>query len=387
MINESKELISNSFDDRYENEEVAKFCIDNEDRLYIDEPYDIEAFANSISCSNISMAPNFIGYIGGVKLFEYLTNVNRTIKTNKINKFIVVHWVGAVSTALDNAKYFYNVDRKASAGYFVDPSSIYRVVRDEDSSWHCGGGLQGTSGHKYYNICFNSNSIGIEMCCTKSDGILVVSEQTMNNTVKLIAYLMKKWNIGIDMVIRHFDVTGKSCPGDLLSDDSWEAFKKKILAELDSHESRIDKLVGKGIISNPDMWINKNDWVTVKNALAIVDKNTGGGKWNSEESDVNIHWCHPHLISLCGKGVINNKYDWMDFDSFVSYARGFALLAKAFGIESANVPEGTHWGWGFANALINNGYISKSDINENIDMDAPITNYMFIKVFKSLLKI
>ena len=71
----SNELISNSFDDRYENEEVAKFCIDNEDRLYIDEPYDIEAFANSISCSNISMAPNFIGYIGGVKLFEYLTNV------------------------------------------------------------------------------------------------------------------------------------------------------------------------------------------------------------------------------------------------------------------------------------------------------------------------
>lgn len=39
---------------------------------------------------------------------RYITIRNRTISNSKNNKYLVIHYVGAVSSALDNAKYFYS---------------------------------------------------------------------------------------------------------------------------------------------------------------------------------------------------------------------------------------------------------------------------------------
>lgn len=68
-----------------------------------------------------------------------LTSVNRTKKKGKKNLYLVIHWVGAVSSAYQNAKYFEQEYRGASAHYFVDDNSIYQVVEDSDAAWHCGG--------------------------------------------------------------------------------------------------------------------------------------------------------------------------------------------------------------------------------------------------------
>lgn len=358
----------------------------NEDMFAIDEPYDIELYSNSVASSVVSNNGTFVENIDELPMYELLTNVNRTIKSNKLNKFIVVHWVGAVSTALNNAKYFKDVNRNASANYFVDDTSIYRVVRDTDVAWHCGGGLQGPNGHTFHNICFNSNSIGIEMCCKKSNGVTIVPESIMNNTVKLIIKLMNQYNIGIDRVIRHYDVTGKLCPGDLLTDESWNAFKMKIINAMDSHESKVKKFLEKGIINTESSWINPKDWIPVKNALAIIDKNTGNGMWASDEANISIHWCHPHLISLCGKQVIEDKDTWYDFDAWLSYARGLALLTKVFDFKKSD-KEVSHWGWSFANALIDNDIITSNDIPSSVDMDAPMTNELFVKIFAKFLNI
>ena len=48
--------------------------------------------------------------------------------------------------AKNNADYFFNGYRGCSAHYFVDETSIWQSVLDEDASWHCGGGLQGSAG-------------------------------------------------------------------------------------------------------------------------------------------------------------------------------------------------------------------------------------------------
>jgi N-acetylmuramoyl-L-alanine amidase CwlA len=41
--------------------------------------------------------------------------------------------------------------------------------------------------------------------------------------------LMKKYNVDIDHVIRHFDVNGKHCPKPFMTDvKAWEAFKKRL---------------------------------------------------------------------------------------------------------------------------------------------------------------
>ena len=152
-----------------------------------------------------------------------LTQVNRTVMNNKQNKYIVIHYVGAVSTAKANADYFYKVNRQASAHYFVDENEIWQVVKEGDSSWHCG-----TTG-KYYNNCRNSNSIGIEMCCYNNNGTLDIKEEVINRTIELTKELMAKYKIPVENVIRHYDVTHKCCPAPFVNNAKrWEEFKEKL---------------------------------------------------------------------------------------------------------------------------------------------------------------
>jgi N-acetylmuramoyl-L-alanine amidase CwlA len=147
-------------------------------------------------------------------------------------KFIVLHWVGAVSSAKNNAIYFGGGNRNASAGYFVDPLTIIQIVEDFNISWNCGGGLQdqGSSlkkyGAKFHGKATNTNSIGIEMCLDKAGHI---ADATYKNAAALIKYLQAEYDIDDDHVIRHFDVTGKLCPGTLVKDADWLAWKKKYL--------------------------------------------------------------------------------------------------------------------------------------------------------------
>ena len=97
-------------------------------------------------------------------------------------------------------------------------------MADKDAAWHCG-----TTGKYYHNECRNENSIGIEMCCIKKNGKLDISEQTVANTIELTKQLMAKYNIPVENVIRHYDVTHKKCPAPFVADESrWEDFKNKL---------------------------------------------------------------------------------------------------------------------------------------------------------------
>lgn len=143
-----------------------------------------------------------------LKINKKITLVNRTVLENKRNMWIVIHYVGAVSTAKANASYFYDKNRKASAHYFVDENEIWQVVEDKDGAWHVGAS-------KYYNSCRNNNSIGIEMCCKYINNKWYIEEETINKTVELTKMLMKKYNIPIERVARHYDCTRKDLPSTL----------------------------------------------------------------------------------------------------------------------------------------------------------------------------
>lgn len=165
-----------------------------------------------------------------MEIKENLTNINFNKMSNKINKYIVIHYVGAISTAYNNSVYFKNVNRSASANYFVDDSEIYRVVRDSDKAWHCGDKLKQGNGGSYYGKCINSNSIGIEMCCYNNNGSLDISEKTIANTIDLVKELMAKYNIPVENVIRHYDVTNKICPEPFVkSTAKWLDFKNRLV--------------------------------------------------------------------------------------------------------------------------------------------------------------
>lgn len=166
-----------------------------------------------------------------VTIQKKLTPYNFSLMSNKKNQYIVIHYVGAVSTAKNNVDYYAREELQKSAHYFVDEISIWQSVEDKDRAWHCGGGLQGINGHTFYGICTNSNSIGIEMCVKKdANGNWYFEEETVKNTVDLVKMLMQKYNIPIDRVIRHYDVTGKNCPAPYVDETNWKNFKDKILA-------------------------------------------------------------------------------------------------------------------------------------------------------------
>ena len=160
---------------------------------------------------------------------QNLTLTNFNAMTNKINRYIVIHYVGAVSSAWANSLYFKSIDRGASANWFVDDIEAVQVVKDSDRSWHCGDWLKSGNGGRYYGKCTNSNSIGIEMCCYWNNGKLDISEKTIANTIELVKELMVKYNIPAENVIRHYDVTNKICPAPFVEDESrWIEFKARL---------------------------------------------------------------------------------------------------------------------------------------------------------------
>ena len=162
-----------------------------------------------------------------------LTQVNYNKVSNKRNKYIVIHYVGAVSTAWANSVYFKTAYRGASANWFVDDTEAVLVVDEKGVAWHCGDSLKKGNGGTYFNKCTNYNSIGIEMCCFMNNGKLDISDKTIANTIELVKELMAKYNIPVENVIRHYDVTNKICPAPFVENENrWNDFKSRLGAEI-----------------------------------------------------------------------------------------------------------------------------------------------------------
>lgn len=124
-----------------------------------------------------------------------------------------VEWIVMHYTANDgdsdtsNGKYFQNpLNPVASAHFFVDDDSITISVPEDYVAYHCG------AYHYTHPFCRNYNSIGIEMCDAKRDGKVMATAKTIANAADLTAMLCEKYNIPVDHIIRHYDVTGKLCP-------------------------------------------------------------------------------------------------------------------------------------------------------------------------------
>lgn len=155
-----------------------------------------------------------------MELIYDFTNVNFRRGRRDSIKYITMHDTGnTTDTAKGNANYFRDVNRGASAHYFVDDNYVVQVVREGDTSWHCG------DGYGKYGIT-NDNSIGIEMCRVNGR----VTEKTKANAVALVKELMDKYNIDIDHVVRHYDASRKNCPQALSANNwaEWYALKNQI---------------------------------------------------------------------------------------------------------------------------------------------------------------
>ena len=154
--------------------------------------------------------------------FKQCNSANFNQRSSRDIEYIVIHYTGNKGdTAKNNADYFARESVGASAHYFVDSKEIWQSVHDADIAWHCGAK---NYKHKY---CRNANSLGIEICMLDSKGQVIQS--SIDNAIELTIYLMQKYGISKDNVIRHFDVTGKDCPAPMVENQTlWTDFKNKL---------------------------------------------------------------------------------------------------------------------------------------------------------------
>ena len=153
-------------------------------------------------------------------------NVHLYERKNRTVKYIVIHYTESGNSKPGRAKSTKHTfeTRPASADFCVDDRDVVQFNPDLNNyaTWQCGGSkYSGTRGAAFFGKCVNSNSIGVEMCSFNDGGTFTasnhdkwgVTEQVLANTTRLVKLLMKKYNIPVERVIRHWDVSGKLCPG------------------------------------------------------------------------------------------------------------------------------------------------------------------------------
>lgn len=162
-------------------------------------------------------------------------------------KYIVIHYTGNDGDSDEgNGSYFANNIVKASAHYFVDDDSITLSVPEDYTAWSVGGkkypDCAKTGGGGFYGRCTNSNSISIELCDSVRNGKSDFTADTVTNAVELTKSLMRRYNIGTDRVIRHFDVTGKMCPLPYIDNAKWADFKRRLTETEETDMEELEKL-------------------------------------------------------------------------------------------------------------------------------------------------
>lgn len=140
-------------------------------------------------------------------------------------KKIVIHWVGnAGSSAIGNRNYFNSLATShkttASSHYIIGLNGeIIKCVPEDEVAFHSG------------SYSMNRKSIGIETCHPDWEGKF--AESTYNSLVELCVDLCRRYNLGIDAIIRHYDVTGKECPRYYVRNESeWIKFKNDVANKL-----------------------------------------------------------------------------------------------------------------------------------------------------------
>lgn len=146
-------------------------------------------------------------------------------KLDKVTK-IAVHYVGNPNTsAIANRNYFENLK---NGGKYV---SSHFIVGLKGEVIQC----IPTDEWSYCTNQANGYSISIETCHPKADGVFY--DCTYISLCELCAMLLKKFNLTVNDLIRHFDVTGKQCPlhwcptkyqSEAVANARWNRFKQDV---------------------------------------------------------------------------------------------------------------------------------------------------------------
>ena len=181
---------------------------------------------------------------------------------NRSIRYLAIHYTAGASSAPGSAKTMkaeWEKTKRASADFGVDDATMVQFNPDllNYKCWSVGDKKNPYSGGgQLYSVATNGNTISIEICSNLKKGYSgkypnhdgwYFTDKALENAIRLTKILMKKFNIPANRVVRHYDISGKICPGiegwnnATLYDNEgkalkiknnskkWEEFKKKLI--------------------------------------------------------------------------------------------------------------------------------------------------------------
>lgn len=176
-------------------------------------------------------------------------------KAARVIKYLAIHYTAGATSKTGAARAVKRVfeQRSASADFAVDDKEIVQFNPDPQNYYCWAVGDKKAAGA--ITDVTNRNTISIEICSNLTKGTSAAvpnhsgwhfTEAAIENALKLTRILMRRYNIPRERVIRHYDASGKLCPG-LVSwnggalyttegksagkrntSEKWEEFKRRI---------------------------------------------------------------------------------------------------------------------------------------------------------------
>ena len=170
----------------------------------------------------------------GVELHDIIAENEYQVPAHNANshEYFAVHYLGV------NGENPYLYGGGYGGTFYVSKTGeVYQAAKVTDKLWHVGA----SSGFSYIHPeARNYNTIGVE-CATYTasgrnddDETWYFTEATQVAAAKLAACVALEYNIPLDHILRHGDITTKNCPSPLKRDAgkgtnwTWEKFKSEV---------------------------------------------------------------------------------------------------------------------------------------------------------------
>ena len=202
------------------------------------------------------LSPDKVETWNGLKVNKYFINEHNVngidLPSRKMTPMgITVHNTGAISVASSTtmAEQYTRATVNGAMGdvrvhFYVDPTCVWWNLPLDNNSWHAGDG----------NGDGNARTISIE--------IIGDTSKAEENGIKLVAYLMNKFNFTIDKVFPHQHWNGKYCPAYILP--HWDRFKANVVAELNKLKGSNGASAGAAV---PELYRVRKTWEDAKSQI------------------------------------------------------------------------------------------------------------------------
>ena len=182
-------------------------------------------------------------------------------------EFIIIHNTANDASAMAEISYMRGNNKKVSFHCAIDNYRIVQGVLFDRNTWNATDGGNGTG---------NRKGIALEICYSKSGGERF--EEAQKLAAEYTAYLLKKYNWGIDKVKKHEDFyPAKGCPHRTLS-EGWQNFLNLVQSYM------VDRPIDNNIESGSDEPVRTyQNGSTSENVYADTDCTKKIGSLNPRE--------------------------------------------------------------------------------------------------------